>query len=306
MSTLVARLRTSTARSSPSTRSSRGRRWSSPARGVRRARGDPLPVVREPGAGPFRAGLPDAGPRPHPARDRLDDRAGRHPADHRHPHHPGDLPDPGAPRAPRRARVTVRGWQWWWEFRYPDSTSSPPTSCTCPRAAGRASPAGPGRDPQLLGAPARRQARRDPGRAQPDLASPPTRPASTGASAPSSAASPTPTCASRVIVEAPEASSAGSRPEGAAGRSRPGRRRGQGDLRAQRVRGLPHHRGVSAGALGPDLTHFGSRDARRRHAAQHPREPRRLAEEPAALKPGAKMPNLGLTDAEARRWPPTS
>jgi cytochrome c oxidase subunit 2 len=59
-------------------------------------------------------------------------------------------------------------------------------------------------------------------------------------------------------------------------------------------------RGVSAGALGPDLTHFGSRALF--GAGLWPNAPEHLVpwlKDPPALKPGAKMPNLGLTDAEA-------
>ena len=59
-------------------------------------------------------------------------------------------------------------------------------------------------------------------------------------------------------------------------------------------------RGISAGALGPDLTHFGSRALF--GAGLWPNDPEHLVswlKDPPALKPGAKMPNLGLTDAEA-------
>ena len=31
----------------------------------------------------------------------------------------------------QRTQATVIGHQWWWEFRYPELGSSPPTSCTC-------------------------------------------------------------------------------------------------------------------------------------------------------------------------------
>jgi cytochrome c oxidase subunit 2 len=60
-------------------------------------------------------------------------------------------------------------------------------------------------------------------------------------------------------------------------------------------------RGVSAGVLGPDLTHFGSRTTLA--AGLLPSTPETLAawlREPQALKPGAKMPALGLTDEQAR------
>jgi cytochrome c oxidase subunit 2 len=60
-------------------------------------------------------------------------------------------------------------------------------------------------------------------------------------------------------------------------------------------------RGVSAGALGPDLTHLGSRQTIA--AGLFPNTPQALAawlRDPPALKPGVKMPNLGLTEAQAR------
>jgi len=60
-------------------------------------------------------------------------------------------------------------------------------------------------------------------------------------------------------------------------------------------------RGVSAGVLGPDLTHFGSR--RTLGAGILPNTIDNLTawlRDPGALKPAVKMPNLGLGDAEAR------
>jgi cytochrome c oxidase subunit 2 len=60
-------------------------------------------------------------------------------------------------------------------------------------------------------------------------------------------------------------------------------------------------RGVSAGVLGPDLTHFGSRTTLA--AGMFPSGPETLAtwlKDPQAVKPGAKMPNLGLTGEQAR------
>jgi cytochrome c oxidase subunit 2 len=60
-------------------------------------------------------------------------------------------------------------------------------------------------------------------------------------------------------------------------------------------------RGVSAGVLGPDLTHFGSRTMLA--AGMWPNTPENVAEwvqDPQRLKPGVKMPPLGLTDAQAK------
>jgi cytochrome c oxidase subunit 2 len=59
--------------------------------------------------------------------------------------------------------------------------------------------------------------------------------------------------------------------------------------------------GVSGGTLGPDLTHFGSRLTVA--AGMYPATPENVAawvENPAALKPGAKMPALPLTKDETR------
>jgi len=60
-------------------------------------------------------------------------------------------------------------------------------------------------------------------------------------------------------------------------------------------------RGVSAGVLGPDLTRFGARKTLA--AAMFPNTADNLVawlRDPPAVKPGAKMPNLGLTEAQAR------
>lgn len=60
-------------------------------------------------------------------------------------------------------------------------------------------------------------------------------------------------------------------------------------------------RGVSAGVLGPDLTHFGGRTTLA--AGMLPNTAENLAawiRDPQRVKPGAKMPALGLTEAQAR------
>jgi len=36
--------------------------------------------------------------------------------------------------APGAVHRDIVGHQWWWEIRYPELASSPPTSCTCRRA----------------------------------------------------------------------------------------------------------------------------------------------------------------------------
>ncbi len=60
-------------------------------------------------------------------------------------------------------------------------------------------------------------------------------------------------------------------------------------------------RGLSAGVVGPDLTHFGGRTTLA--AGILPNTPDNVAawiKNPPAIKPGAKMPPLGLTDEQAR------
>lgn len=60
-------------------------------------------------------------------------------------------------------------------------------------------------------------------------------------------------------------------------------------------------RGISAGGLGPDLTHFGSR--RTLAAGMYPNTVAHLMawiRNPPAMKPGAKMPALGLNDADVK------
>ena len=58
---------------------------------------------------------------------------------------------------------------------------------------------------------------------------------------------------------------------------------------------------MSAGVVGPDLTHFGSR--RTVGAGLLPATPDNVAawvRNPEAIKPGVKMPALALSEAEAR------
>jgi cytochrome c oxidase subunit II len=60
-------------------------------------------------------------------------------------------------------------------------------------------------------------------------------------------------------------------------------------------------RGVSAGVLGPDLTHFGSR--RTLAAGAYPNTPDRLAawvRDAPRMKPGVKMPAFAYTDEQAK------
>ena len=64
---------------------------------------------------------PEAGPRQHPARDRLDDRSRR--CCSRSSRCRPSPPSSTSPRTPGPSalQVTVEGKQWWWQFTYPDA-----------------------------------------------------------------------------------------------------------------------------------------------------------------------------------------
>jgi cytochrome c oxidase subunit 2 len=82
---------------------------------------------------------------------------------------------------------------------------------------------------------------------------------------------------------------------------RPGAR-GRAAVREPGLRELPQIRGTSAaGHIGPDLTHVGSRSTLA--ALAIPNKPAQLLEwirDPQRIKPGNRMPALGLTDAQYR------
>jgi cytochrome c oxidase subunit 2 len=77
-------------------------------------------------------------------------------------------------------------------------------------------------------------------------------------------------------------------------------RRGEELFSAKACAGCHTIRGTdAAGSIGPDLTHVGSRGTLA--ALTIPNTPEELAgwiRNPQAVKPGAKMPALGLTEAE--------
>ena len=106
----------------------------------------------------------------------------------------------------------------------------------------------------------------------------------------------------RVVVDAPEAfarwvSAQRATPAEPAGRAA----EGKALYTRSACVGCHTIRGVSAGVLGPDLTTFGSR--RTLAAGMFPNTVENVAawlRNPPALKPGVKMPALGLTDAQAR------
>ena len=112
-------------------------------------------VIGDPGAGRHRlrrdqvppprgqAGQPEAGPREHAARDRLDDRPGAHPRRRRRsrPSRRSGT-SPTARRAPRCSRSHVTGKQWWWQFQLPEQPLVP-QSKTYSYPTAQSSPTGP-------------------------------------------------------------------------------------------------------------------------------------------------------------------
>jgi cytochrome c oxidase subunit 2 len=205
--------------------------------------------------------------------------------------------------APANAlEITVRGWQWWWEFRYP--TLDVVTANELHLPLGRPivfSLEGPDVIhsfwvPQLGG-------KRDvvPGRRNRLVLTPDRAGEYWGQCAEFCGASHA-NMGLRVIVEEPAAferwvatqAAAPAEPTGAAAD-------GKAIYARSACVGCHAIRGVSAGALGPDLTHFGSRALF--GAGLWPTTPDHVVawlKDPPALKPGAKMPNLDLSDADAR------
>lgn len=198
--------------------------------------------------------------------------------------------------------VVVRGWQWWWEFRYP--------SLDVVTANELHLPAGQpvvlrleGPDvihsfwvPQLGG-------KRDvvPGRINQLTLTPDTPGEYPGQCAEFCGASHA-NMRVRVFVEAPAdfqrwvtaQKAAAAEPTGAAAD-------GKSVYTRSACVGCHTIRGVSAGQLGPDLTHFGSRHTLAAGLLANTLDNvSAWIRDPAALKPGAKMPNLGVSEADAR------
>jgi len=205
--------------------------------------------------------------------------------------------------APRNAlEVSVRGWQWWWEFRYPklDVVTANELHLPLNRPVVFAME---GPDvihsfwvPQLGG-------KRDvvPGRLNRITLTPEHAGEYWGQCAEFCGASHA-NMQLRVIVEEPAAfdrwvAAQKAPPPEPAGDAVQGK-----DVFARNACvGCHTIRGVSAGTLGPDLTHFGGRALF--GAGLWPTNPENVAawvKDPPALKPGAKMPNLHLSDADAR------
>ena len=125
----------------------------------------------------------------------------------------------------------------------------------------RLPPERPRRHPLVLDPPARRQARRGPAPGQPHRPHPGHPRASTSGSARSTAARRTPTCASARSCTPRRTSSSGWRRRRRRRWSPPTRspRRAARSSASRRAWAVTPSRGSPAGALGPNLTHFGSR-----------------------------------------------
>jgi cytochrome c oxidase subunit 2 len=203
---------------------------------------------------------------------------------------------------PQALEVTVLGRQWWWEFRYP--TLGVATANELHLPAGR--PVAlrlEGPDvihsfwvPQLGG-------KRDvvPGRSNRLVLTPETVGTYWGQCAEFCGASHA-NMRMRVIVDTPDAfdrwvaaqRATPPEPSGPAAA-------GKAIFASRACVGCHTIRGLSAGVLGPDLTTFGSRTTL--GAGLLPNTPENVAAwvtDPGALKPGVKMPALGLTDDQAK------
>jgi cytochrome c oxidase subunit 2 len=203
---------------------------------------------------------------------------------------------------PGALEVTVRGWQWWWEFRYPSLEVTTANELHLPVGRPVAfSLEGPDVIhsfwvPQLGG-------KRDvvPGRPNRITLTPERAGEYWGQCAEYCGASHA-NMGLRVVVEEPAAferwvAAQKAMPPEPTGPAAEGK-----TIFARRACvGCHTIRGVSAGTLGPDLTHFASRGLF--GAGLWTTTPDNVVawlKDPPALKPGSKMPNLGLGDAEAR------
>jgi cytochrome c oxidase subunit II len=203
---------------------------------------------------------------------------------------------------PHALEVTVRGWQWWWEFRYPKLDVVTANELHLPLNQPVVFTLD-GPDvihsfwvPQLGG-------KRDvvPGRLNRLTLTPEQTGEYWGQCAEFCGASHA-NMQLRVIVEEPAAfdrwvAAQKAPPPEPAGDAAPGK-----DVFTRNACvGCHTIRGISAGVLGPDLTHFGSRALF--GAGLWPTNAENVAawvKDPPALKPGAKMPSLHLSDADAR------
>lgn len=199
-------------------------------------------------------------------------------------------------------QVTVRGWQWWWEFRYPQLNVVTANELHLP-AGRRVVLKLEGPDvihsfwiPQLGG-------KRDliPGRLN-QITLTPERPGEYWGQCAEFCGASHANMGMRAIVQTAadfdrwvaQQQAAPAEPAGDAAT-------GKALFAASACVGCHTIKGVSAGVLAPDLTHFGSRTMLA--AGMWPNTLENVAEwvkDPQRLKPGVKMPALGLTDAQAK------
>jgi len=203
---------------------------------------------------------------------------------------------------PGALHVTVRGWQWWWEFRYPNLQVVTANELHVP--AGRPvvlELEGPDVIhsfwvPHLGG-------KRDvvPGRHN-RLTLVPERPGEYWGQCAEFCGASHANMALRVIVQSPadferwvtRQKTAPPEPTGLAAE-------GKAVFARSACVGCHTIDGVSAGTVGPNLTHFGARTTLA--AGMWPNTPDNVAawvKTPQRLKPGVKMPDLGITDEQAK------
>lgn len=207
-----------------------------------------------------------------------------------------------AATAPDALQVTVRGWQWWWEFRYPQLDIVTANELHLP-AGRRVVVTLNGPDvihsfwlPQLGG-------KRDviPGRVN-HVTLTPEQPGEYWGQCAEFCGASHANMGMRAIVQpaadferwVAQQQAAPAEPSGPAAA-------GKAIFAGSACVGCHTIKGVSAGVLAPDLTHFGSRTMLA--AGMWPNTPENVAEwvkDPQRLKPGVKMPALGLTDEQAK------
>ena len=203
---------------------------------------------------------------------------------------------------PDALQVTVRGWQWWWEFRYPQLDVVTANELHLP-AGRRVVLKLDGPDvihsfwiPQLGG-------KRDiiPGRLN-QITLTPEHPGEFWGQCAEFCGASHANMGMRAIVQTAAdfdrwVAQQQAAPADATGPAAAGKALFAGSACV----GCHTIKGVSAGILGPDLTHFGSRTMLA--AGMWPNTPDNVAEwvkDPQRLKPGVKMPALGLTDEQAK------
>jgi cytochrome c oxidase subunit 2 len=199
-------------------------------------------------------------------------------------------------------QVTVRGWQWWWEFRYPDLDVVTANELHLP--VGRTVVLHlEGPDvihsfwvPHLGG-------KRDvvPGRHN-RIVLTPDRPGEHWGQCAEFCGTSHANMGMRVIVQpAAEFDAWVARQKAAPAEPSGLAAEGKAIFTKSACVGCHTIAGVSAGALGPNLSHFGGRTMLA--AGMWPNTPDNVVawvRDPQRLKPGAKMPDLGLTDEQAK------